>query len=192
MCWVISIACTFPKFRSPYWSKWYRFCDRLVGTLPLLQQSAYADADGMIDRYPELVACIVFVTARYVPSYESVRKSHVPIISRFLRVVLSGHAIDSRLELSRLQGLMILYAFARSNFAESVTQFTEDDDISFWSIKTTVEAYALQCGLHRTADVVRKELRCGRLLVANDGCVHKFLCWLWLYVTAHQYVLIHC
>ncbi|RDL39159.1 uncharacterized protein BP5553_03499 [Venustampulla echinocandica] len=162
------------------------FRDRLLVTVPILIPADYEDGERLIATYPNLVSCISYVTARYIPGYEEVRDCLVPVVSAFLQTAYNTKAANAEEELATMQALIILYVFARSNVIERPSESIFSNNISFWSIKAACEMLAMQLRLHRSSDGIRRQLQLGNPLKRNDTCVRKYLYWLWLYTTAHH------
>jgi hypothetical protein len=137
-------------------------------------------------KHPNLVLCISYVTARYIPGYEEVRKSLVPAILTVLQTAFTPATRDIEDELATMQAFIILYVFQRGSVLEKTSESSAVDEISFWSAKTTCEAFAMHINLHRAVGSVKKELEMGRNLNRTDTSTRKYLYWLWLYTISHQ------
>ena len=163
--------------------KLYRFRQRLLICLPVLISDDYADFQSLISRYPGLVYCICYVTARFVPGYEEVRQNLVPAVSNFLHAVFTRRKYDEDEELATMQALIILHVYARGDTMET----SSESPINYWSLKATCEAFAMHINLHRSADDMRKRSGEANVLRRSDTCTKKYLYWLWLYASSQQY-----
>lgn len=164
----------------------YSFREKLLLTVPILMPSDYSDSESLMTNQPNLVSCISYVTAKYIPGYEQVRKSLIPAITMFLQTVFATARSDTREESSNIQALIILYVFTRGQSMERSQDSSNSSELSFWLTKTTCEAFAMCTNLHRAVDGVKRQLQSGVPLNITDICVRKYLYWLWLFTASHQ------
>jgi hypothetical protein len=163
-----------------------RFRDRLLATIPVLIASDYQDARQLIEQFPDLVACISYVTARYIPGYSDLRQLLMPMVTKFLQSAVGRYGQRPKEDMATMQALIILYVFSRSSAVENNSESPFIDELNFWSIKATCETFATLINLHMTADAIKRGLDKGRVLKRTDADIRKYLYWLWLYTTAHK------
>ncbi len=157
--------------------------------MPVLIPEDYSHARSLISRQPNLVYCICYVTARFVPGYEELRNTLTSAVSRFLQTVFNTKKDDGEGDLANMQALIILYVFARGSLLETSAHSPFGTEISYWPIKATCEAFAMHINLHRAVDFVKQREKTGNPLERRDLWTRKYLYWLWIYNSSQQYVL---
>lgn len=162
----------------------YSFRDKLLFTASIFEPSDFNDSETLSRGSPNLILCIAYVTARYVPGYQNLRVSLKARVASFLQSTLIHASLHSEKQLQDLQALIILYMFSRSGAIERFSD--SSSNVDFWSIKATCEAHALRMNLHRIAESVHARLRAGHSIQRTDNCVKLYLYWLWLFSTSHQ------
>ena len=153
--------------------------------MPLIIQTDYKNPEKLIADHPILVSCICYVTARYVLGYEKIRDSLHSVVLDFLQSVFSIKLASQEDELAILQALLILYVFARVNAAVARTEANFSNQISYWSIKSTCEAFAMHANLHRAAGYLNLQNNAGIPLMRHDLWTLKYLYWLYLFTQSH-------
>lgn len=143
--------------------------------------------EKLLKMHPDLVACILYITSRYVSGYQELREALTNIVTSFLRsVLLSTGTTTKEQEYINLQALMILYIFTRSGAVEKQSLLKDASEISFWTIKTTCEAFSMQIGLHRSTDELNSYLRTGSLRDRHHMSVRFYISWIWMFAASHQ------
>ncbi|KAH7068987.1 hypothetical protein BKA63DRAFT_569851 [Paraphoma chrysanthemicola] len=163
------------------------FKEKLLPTALILLPADFENGQTLIETSPDLVACIVFVTSRYVPGYASLRGALSRRLSDFMKRVFDSSARASPAQqMTNLTGLVILYTFTRSNAIEQKPEADTGPIISFWSVKATCETYAALIGAHRSVNILTEYLQSDMSLSRNDEHVQRYLCWVWLFSNSHH------
>ncbi|KAH7410876.1 hypothetical protein BKA64DRAFT_662043 [Cadophora sp. MPI-SDFR-AT-0126] len=134
----------------------------------------FEDTEYLIDNDLQLVYCICFVTARYLPGGKEMRERLLPEVTKVPRGVLSmqsgGPHAD---ELSSLKCLFILFLYA---------DLTPPSP----TIKTSViEVYGTRLGLHRSLQDLKAEMRSNLEGITETRVYQKYICWLFMFNSSH-------
>jgi len=141
------------------------------------------DVTQLLSTKKQLAHCICYVTARYVPGGDATRAKLVPTVSAILRDKNFLPKGDEE-EWTMLQALSVLYAYRPSGNGISVGDNTFE--ISQWTIKGYIEAYALHLGVHRSISALQVSIRSGNPDVTSSIGFKKYVYWLWLFNMSHQ------
>jgi hypothetical protein len=87
-------------------------------------------------------------------------------------------------EWTMLQALSVLYAYRPSGNGISIGDSTFE--ISQWTIKGYIEAYALHLAVHRSISALKASIRSGDPNITSSIGFKKYVYWLWLFNMSHQ------
>jgi hypothetical protein len=86
-------------------------------------------------------------------------------------------------EWTLLQALSVLYAYRPSGNGISTNDSTFE--ISQWTIKGYIEAYALHLAVHRSILPLKAAIRGGDPNITSSIAFKKYVYWLWLFNMSH-------
>jgi hypothetical protein len=132
----------------------------------------------------QLAWCICYVTARYIPGGDSARAKLVPTVATILRDKNFLPKSEEE-EWTMLQALSVLYAYRPSGNGISIIG-DSTFEISQWTIKGYIEAYALHLGVHRSISTLKASTRSGASEIISSIGFKKYIYWLWLFNMSHQ------
>jgi hypothetical protein len=107
----------------------------------------------------------------------------VPIVAAILRDKnFLPHSNEE--EWTMLQALSVLYAYRPSGNGVSIGDSTFE--ISQWTIKGYIEAYALHLGVHRSIAALEASIRSREPEITATIGFKKYIYWIWLFNMSHQ------
>jgi hypothetical protein len=158
------------------------FQKRLLSFIPVIAPEDL-DITQLLSAKKQLAHCICYVTARYVPGGEPTRARLAPTVAAILRDKNFLPKSDEE-EWTMLQALSVLYAYRPSGNGISIGDSTFE--ISQWTIKGYIEAYALHLAVHRSISALKASIRSGDANITSSIGFKKYVYWLWLFNMSHQ------
>lgn len=158
------------------------FRKRLLSFIPVIAPEDL-DITQLLSIKRPLAHCICYVTARYIPGGESTRAQLAPTVGAILRDRNFLPKSDEE-EWTLLQALSVLYAYRPSG--NGISTNDNSFEISQWTIKGYIEAYALHLAVHRSISPLKAAIRAGDPDVTSSIAFKKYFYWLWLFNMSHQ------
>lgn len=143
-----------------------------------------------------LATAISFVTAKFIPGYNTLRERLAPQLSQWVQEKIDPQPepyeneteAQQEAHITNLQIFIVLCTYSRGYAVQSgrTSETASTGALKFFTIKAASESYARQIGLHIVGQKLAMALRTGKALQRNDTEVQKYLCWMSLYCTSHQ------
>ncbi|KAG4438073.1 hypothetical protein IFR05_006439 [Cadophora sp. M221] len=162
------------------------FNQRHLPFICIFRLKDFEDTDYLIENDLQLVYCICFVTARYLPGGQETRDRLLPEVIKVPRGVLSmksgGPHAD---ELSTLKCLFILFLYSNLTPPSRSSTPSASSEVQFWHLKPVIEMYGTRLGLHRSVQDLRSEIRSNLEGAVETRAYQKYLYWLFMFATSH-------
>ncbi|KAH7354802.1 hypothetical protein BKA65DRAFT_228867 [Rhexocercosporidium sp. MPI-PUGE-AT-0058] len=162
------------------------FVQRHLPFVCVLGPKDFDDIDHLIENDLQLIYCICFVTARYLPGGQEMRDRLLPEVIKVPRGVLSmqsgGPQTD---ELSALKCLFLLFHYANLTPPSRSSNPSANSELQFWHLKSVIEMYGTRLGLHRSVQDLRAEIRSNPEGITETRAYQKYICWLSMFGTSH-------
>jgi len=162
------------------------FTQRHLPFICVFRPKDFEDTDYLIDNYLQVVYCICFVTARYLPGGKEMREKLLPEVTKVPRGVLSMQSGGAQTdELSALKCLFILLLYADLTPPSQSSNPSANSEVQFWYLKSVIEVYGTRLGLHRSLQDLRAEMRVNLEGITETRAYQKYICWLFMFGTSH-------
>ncbi|KAH9212446.1 hypothetical protein DL95DRAFT_391597 [Leptodontidium sp. 2 PMI_412] len=162
------------------------FNQRHLPFISIFRLKDFEDTDYLIENDLQLVYCICFVTARYLPGGQETRDRLLSEVIKVPRGVLSmqsgGPHAD---ELSTLKCLFILFLYSNLTPPSRSSNPSASSEIQFWHLKPVIEMYGTRLGLHRSVQDLRAEIRTNPEGIIETRAYQKYIYWLFMFATSH-------
>ncbi|KAL2071835.1 hypothetical protein VTL71DRAFT_13070 [Oculimacula yallundae] len=163
------------------------FCEKCMVFLPVLLAKDFEDADKLIDNELSLVYCICYVAARFLPDSAHIQEKLYPKVEAVSRGDFpDGH--NRGKVLSHMKALLILCCYANISSPSLQASELRKHEISFWSLKSYIELYAMQHSFYNSIQDLRAEILLPKtdLPIHETLAYHKYALWLQLFVVSHH------
>ena len=154
-------------------------------SIKILAPEEYERAADLVANHYNLTLCICYVTIRYLPGYDEVRKLFVPIITAFLQATFNPRPRAAGEDMVDMQALIILLVFTRSYVPEGGSESLSSVEIDYRSVKTAAEASATAMGLHTAGDHLWRLKQTGSTYQYTAPCTRRYVYWIWLFQMSH-------
>lgn len=169
----------------PNYTKWTRFCSRLLSSIPVFTKDDFKNPELIIEQQPELIHSICYVTARYLPGGLSTVRLIYPKVLKFVQDKSAGAMWPGTADITSFRALVVLYAFseiALPNIESPHSPYILPTQL----LKTVTEIYGTQLGLHRSIDGARAMLSLPHDQWLSSASYKRYTYWLWLFTMSHQ------
>jgi hypothetical protein len=166
-------------------AKHYRFCTRLLPSIPIFTKDDFENPELLIEQQPELVHSICYVTSKFLPGGLPTAQSVYPLVLQFVQERTTGALWPGKAGIECFRALVVLYAFseaAHSNVHSPHSPYMLPAQL----IKTVTEMYGTQLGLHRSVDAIRSILSLPSHELTSNISYKRYTYWLWLFTMSHQ------
>ncbi|KAK0119957.1 hypothetical protein ONS95_011381 [Cadophora gregata] len=162
------------------------FTQRHLPFMCVFRPQDFEDTDYLIDNDLQVVYCICFVTARYLPGGKEMRERLLPEVIKVPRGVLSMQSGAPHAdELSALKSLFILFLYADLTPPSRSSNPSATSEVQFWYLKSVIEVYGTRLGLHRSLQDLRAEMRSNPDGITETRAYQKYIYWLFMFATSH-------
>lgn len=163
----------------------------MLYNVPILELADMEDADRLLQSNQYLANAVAFVTARFVPGCNSVRTGLAPGIIQFLRSTARSSQESDDQVWARLQAFAVIYAYRQVGEVPKEQSLADyDDHLNQWSLKSSIETFALRVSLHRSMGEVMTLIRNGHPEITRTPSYRRYVYWLWLFTMAHHHSLV--
>ena len=130
------IFCSFACFLLALTLTIFRFREKLLPMLPMLDPDDWLFTEDLLDSRPSFALCICYVVASFLPGGRAIRKALLPKIKQML---LTNH-VERVDETDYMKILIILFASSRFGSPKSQKTLTNaEEDLLYWPMKAIVE-----------------------------------------------------
>ncbi|KAL7916851.1 hypothetical protein GGI35DRAFT_434116 [Trichoderma velutinum] len=164
------------------------FCSRLLQSIPVFTRDDFKNPELVIEKQPELIHSICYVTARYLPGGLSTVRLVYPQVLKFVHKSI-GASWPGTANIASFRALMVLYAFsevALPNIESPHSPYILPTQL----LKTVTEIYGTQLGLHRSIDGARAMLSLPHNQWLSSASYKRYTYWLWLFTMSHHSAII--
>ncbi|KAL6691175.1 hypothetical protein J3F84DRAFT_387037 [Trichoderma pleuroticola] len=165
------------------------FCSRVLQSIPVFTKDDFKDPELIIERQPELIHAICYVTARYLPGGLSTVRLVYPKVLKFVQDKSAGAVWPRTADIVSFRALVVLYAFseiALPNIESPHSPYILPTQL----LKTVTEIYGTQLGLHRSIDGARAMLSLPHDQWQSSASYKRYTYWLWLFTMSHHSAII--
>jgi hypothetical protein len=167
------------------------FRKQILRYVPVIEEEDIQDASNLLTNQRPLLYCIAFVTARFVPGCKPIRHKLVPYILGVLRRRFRSSHGNDREVWTLLQALAVLHAYRHiDDTVLEVGEPFQNEDLSHWALKATIETLALRLSLHRVVEEVERMIRTNKPNICLTQSYRRYVFWLWLFTMAHKHSLV--
>jgi hypothetical protein len=135
----------------------------------------------MIGEKRELVQCICYVTARFLPGGSAIRERLFRPVSDILNGTSDGLLSTPNQSLAKMQALIVLYTYSQALPSPVEDSMSPPKDLLYWRVKALTEAYAYRLFLYRAVQGVGAALDFNDRQVSTSYSYKMYTYWLWLY-----------
>ncbi|KIX99669.1 uncharacterized protein Z520_04304 [Fonsecaea multimorphosa CBS 102226] len=159
----------------------YIFRERILHFIPVFCKEDF-DAETLLEKHPNLAYCICYVTSFFLAGGIPTANVLRGLVSDFVLEKCTNPIGSSAENIQDFRALLILYAYARPSPAGTATRHPIPTSV----LKALVEGHAINIGIHRSVEGVKKDLISGRKDISRTIEYKKYTYWLWLYTMAHH------
>ena len=158
--------------------------------MPQIYAADLENIHDLIENRRPLAYCLAFVAGRFIPGLDSYREQLGPYIIQFMKEITSPKEMSEEENWTHLQALSVLYAYVQIPKSGPRVSMPNEEYLGHWTLKSTVENFALQLSLHRSIENVKLLLQNGCPDIAAKNCYRNSLYWLWLFTLSHHHSII--
>lgn len=168
------------------------FREKILYCVPVIDETDLQDAISVTRERRPLAYCAGFVASQFIPGCATVREQLLWHVQDFLRTTGAALEKDESIVWTQLQAYAILYAYRSAADVFNIPQVPESpQSLNHWALKSSIEAFALRLGLHRSRDDLNASIRLGQDLadVSGSSIFQRYVYWLWLFTMSHHFSL---
>ncbi|KIW13307.1 hypothetical protein PV08_08495 [Exophiala spinifera] len=166
------------------------FREKILYYVPVIDDADLSDERHVIAYKRPLAYCASYVASQFISGSTNVRQKLLAHVSEFLETIRGPLTQDGDKLWTQLQALAILYAycppgeiFPLSGASQPVAAL-----LDYYTLKSSVEAFAFRAGLHRSIDRLRIVVRGGASSdISKSSAFSMYVYWLWLVTMSHHF-----
>lgn len=158
--------------------------------VPVIDDADLRDERYVITHKRPLAYCASFVASQFIPGSANVRQQLLAHISEFIKTTSGPLTHNEDALWTQLQALAVLYAYRPAGDLFPLLGAPETPSfLDHWTLKYSIEAFALRAGLHRSIDRLRVLLRSDSSDISKSSAFSMYVYWLWLVTMSHHFSL---
>ncbi|KAK5049356.1 hypothetical protein LTR84_004285 [Exophiala bonariae] len=166
------------------------FREKILYCVPVIDDEDLRDERYVIAHKRPLAYCASFVASQFIPGSANVRQQLLAHTLNFIETTRGPLTQDEDILWTQLQALAVLYAYRSAGDLFPLSGAPRPHGfLDHWTLKSSIETFALKAGLHRSIDRLKVLLRKDSSDISKSLTLAMYVYWLWLVTMSHHFSL---